>query len=138
MIPLRGRRVTAGCGATGFGVVSCSLGTIASGASVTRVVTISYPNPGTYPVQATVSSSTADPVSANNRATSTSTVRKPVADLQVSVAAPAQAVVGQQITQTWTVKNNGPDPATLSSLFIATAGTTITTPYGAPPYGPVR
>ncbi|HNB51644.1 MAG TPA: DUF11 domain-containing protein, partial [Anaerolineales bacterium] len=62
-----------GC-AEANGTVTCTLGDLASGASVTVRVTVTADQPGTWSNQVTVSSETADPISANNTASEDTTI----------------------------------------------------------------
>ncbi len=65
----------------GSGPVNCSLGTINSGQTVTVTINVTAPgSPMTLTNQATASSSTFDPDSADNAATTYTTVRTPSAD----------------------------------------------------------
>ena len=57
--------------------VSCALGSLASGASATVVIVVTPGSPGPLSNSATVASSTADPVTANNTAGTTTTVEPP-------------------------------------------------------------
>ena len=54
--------------------VTCNLGSLASGASVSRVLGVSWGEAGNRTVKATVSSTPADPAAANNTETETTTV----------------------------------------------------------------
>lgn len=60
---------------------------------------------------ATVRSDTPDPDTVNNQTTVSLTIRS-VADLAISVAAPATVTAGTDITWTVTARNNGPSTAT--------------------------
>ena len=108
---------TAGC-TVASGVLSCSLGTMASGAqqTVTLVVAVGAGLAGTTLVDAAqVASDTADPNPANNMATAMTPVRA-AADVQLAMSAPASALAGGPLAYTLTVTNAGPDPAAAVAL----------------------
>ncbi|MEA3204391.1 MAG: hypothetical protein QOI63_2073, partial [Thermoplasmata archaeon] len=94
-------------------VVTCRLGPLASGG----VASIVLPMVPTRAQSALNAASVApagalDPVSANNRASATTTVRAPSTDLAVAVADSADpALTGQPLDYRVTVTNNGPDDA---------------------------
>jgi uncharacterized repeat protein (TIGR01451 family) len=96
----------------GSGAVS--LGSLAAGAMATVTIVVT-PNAGAVPSitdSASISSSTpTDPNTKNNSASVTTTVT-PAADLTVTVAAPSSVTVGQDLTYTINVTNNGPSTAT--------------------------
>ena len=54
--------------------VTCSLGSLAAGDSVSKVLGVSWSDAGDQTVRATVTSSTADPDRADNTETETTTV----------------------------------------------------------------
>ncbi|MCB0210499.1 MAG: DUF11 domain-containing protein [Anaerolineae bacterium] len=105
---------TAGC-TESAGVVICTLGSIVSGdnAAVTIVVTTTVD--GVITNDASVSSDTADPDSANNSTSEDTTVdpeAAPQANLTISKTDDADPVtVGDNIIYTITVSNSGPDQA---------------------------
>jgi uncharacterized repeat protein (TIGR01451 family) len=69
--------VSAGAGCThAAGTVTCTLGDIASGGSETRTIVVTPGSTGTISNTATVSSTTADPNTANNSDTETTTVEE--------------------------------------------------------------
>jgi uncharacterized repeat protein (TIGR01451 family) len=93
----------------------CNLGTVPSGATRSMTATFSVPasyaGPGTIVNTATVSATTStDPNSANNSATS-STAVTPRADLAITETAPALAQAGSEIVYTLVITNNGPSDA---------------------------
>ncbi len=103
---------------TGTTTVACSLGSLTAGGTTT--ITVS----GTVPASqvanlsntASVSSSTPDPVAANN-STTISTPVQPAADLSIAkTSAPNPVVAGGTITYTVTVTNNGPATAQSVSM----------------------
>ncbi len=94
--------------------VTCDLtGTLASGASAATItVTVKAPNePEVLSNSATVSSTTSDPVAANNTDTETTTVNAS-ADLRVTKSdSPDPVFAGNNVTYTITVYNDGPSDA---------------------------
>ncbi len=104
-----------GCGFAA-GVVSCTLGTLASGANtaVTINVLVSSPYAGANPLLNSASVATVnevDPVPGNNTGISSSALA--VADLQVvKTVDNAQPVVGGNVVFSVVATNNGPDGAT--------------------------
>jgi len=111
-------RVTAGTGtcAETAGVVSCSVGALASGSS-TSISIVVIPDVVTDPTvvtnTATVAGTEEDPVPGNNSATTTSTVNAPSADLSVSTSSsPAEPLVNDPVTYGVTVTNAGPSGST--------------------------
>ncbi len=96
------------------GTVSCSLGTLAPGASLAIELTaaVSASASGTLTNVATLLGQQADPVPANNTATALTTVGPPV-DLEVTTTdAPDPVPVGGTLLYTLTVVNHGPATAT--------------------------
>ncbi len=92
---------------------NCSLGTIASGASVTITITVTANQAGTITNTASATANETDPNTENNTAVETTTVNAPQADLGVAKADSVDPViVGATLTYTVTVTNNGPDAAT--------------------------
>ena len=82
-------------------------------------------NSGPLTNTATVSSSTDDPNTVNNSATSTTAVTQPVthADLSITKSdAPDPVTAGQSLTYTLTVANGGPDAASGGSAERSLAG----------------
>ena len=95
-------------------VVTCQLGTLASGATATIKICVKTTVAGTVTNTAVVSSSTSDPNGANNTDSELTTVQAPQqkADLSVSKSdSPDPVNVGSTLTYTITVKNNGPQSA---------------------------
>lgn len=96
---------------TGTSTVSCSLGTVANGASATVTIIVTPTTTGSKSNTATVTSTTADPNTSNNSSTATTMVN-PSANLSiVKTDAPDPLFVGQNLTYTIIVTNNGPSSA---------------------------
>ena len=121
--------------------VLASLGTLSPGA-VARVTNVVIPLPSIIPAglnsvilanTATVGSSETDPAPGNNTVSAFTTVRRPVADLGVSLtAAPEPAVAGIALTNTIVVTNRGPeialgviltDPLPAGAVFVSADST---------------
>src|SRR5262249_21336104 len=100
---------TAGCGAVAQ-AVTCPAGTIAPGRTVTITVAaaVAAATRGALADTATVTATETDPNSANNSSTANTTATGS-ADLAVTkTGLPNPVVVGNNITFTITVTNNGP------------------------------
>ena len=98
-------------------VVTCDLGILASGASATIDIVVTTTAAGMLTNTATVTTSSNDPDASNNSDTE-NTVVNPVTDISVTKTDDADPVdVGDNITYTVTVSNNGPDDATGVSLM---------------------
>jgi large repetitive protein len=80
------------------------------GAAITCNVSFTAPATGTVVVSASTTTSTPDPVAANNTATQTLTV-VPQADMRAATSVPASATAGQPVTVSGTCTNAGPSPA---------------------------
>jgi uncharacterized repeat protein (TIGR01451 family) len=94
------------------GVVTCTPGTVANGASATITIKVTPPSTGSIGNTASVSSATGDPNSANNSASATTTVN-PVADLSITKSdSPDPVSSGQELTYTLGIANAGPSGAT--------------------------
>jgi uncharacterized repeat protein (TIGR01451 family) len=98
----------------------CALGTMTAGQTKTITSTFSTP-PGftgtSLANTATVSSTTADPTTANNSATATTAFGAASADLAVTKSGPSSATNGSNVDYTITVTNNG--PATAANVVLA-------------------
>ena len=98
------------------GVVTCDLGTLASGDHVTVTIVVTADQVGPAQAVASVSSTTADPDLSNNDASAQVTV-EPAAALAVTQAdSPDPAHVGEDVTYTVQVHNDGPDNADAVTL----------------------
>jgi uncharacterized repeat protein (TIGR01451 family) len=109
------------CGRVGS-TVTCLLGSLAPGASATVVLPVTPAKAGTLTATAVaaVTGEAADPVAVNNRASQSTVVRAPRADLAVTNADSADPVLaGQALTYTATVANGGPDDAPAATLAYA-------------------
>jgi uncharacterized repeat protein (TIGR01451 family) len=105
---------TTGCANDRSGVGTCSLGSIAAGATKQYTVTVlvSATTVGSITSSVTVRSDTADPNTGNNTATATTTTVLPAADLSVTMTDDADPVLaGDTVIYTVTVANAGPQAA---------------------------
>jgi uncharacterized repeat protein (TIGR01451 family) len=94
------------------GTVSCNLGSIANGGTATVLIRVTANTAGTITNAASVQGTETDLNSANNSASAATTVT-PRADVAVSqTAAPDPVLLGNTLTYTVTVRNNGPSTAT--------------------------
>ena len=109
---------TSGCTELG-GTVTCALGDLVAGGSTSVTITVQPTSNGVLTNTVNVFSSTADDDLSNNQAVQQTTVT-PAANLpDLSVTkthAPSVPVVGQPLTYTVTVTNNGPASATTVTL----------------------
>ncbi|WP_331714960.1 hypothetical protein, partial [Auraticoccus cholistanensis] len=108
---------TGTCGQSG-GTVTCQLGTLAPGATVTIPVVVEVaPGAavGTLVNRASVTTTTGDDVPANNSTTVSTTVTRS-ADVAATVSGPTNASAGEEVTWTATLTNNGPSSALGASL----------------------
>lgn len=96
------------------GLSGCALtsNTIAIGASANCSVTVTASAPGTTTQSVSVSGAEYDP-NPNNNIDGVTTTVNPVADLAIQISgSPSPATLGQAISYTLTVTNNGPSTAT--------------------------
>jgi uncharacterized repeat protein (TIGR01451 family) len=100
--------------------VTASLGTVPFGSVATITIVVTAPGTvATVTDQATVSSPVFDPVSADNKASLDTAVVLPTSDLQVTVTpAPSPVFIGQNLSFTVNVVNNGPEPASAVVLTV--------------------
>ncbi len=103
--------------AAGAGDIADTL-SMPAGSSVTYTAdcTIAEDATGTLSNTATVAGSVTDPDPGNNSATDDDTVLVPDADLGVVKEGPATVTVGEQLTYTLTITNDGPSTATMVSV----------------------
>jgi uncharacterized repeat protein (TIGR01451 family) len=97
----------------GTNSVTCDLGTINKGASATVTLVVTPTSAGTLTNTASVTASESDPNPVNNTATQETQVTKGSADLFLTKTdSQDPLIVGNTLTYTLTVVNNGPDQAT--------------------------
>ncbi|WP_353648310.1 LPXTG cell wall anchor domain-containing protein [Nakamurella sp. A5-74] len=113
------------------GTISCDLGGVAVGTTVTIDVTgtLAQSVGDRLSNTATVSSSVPDPVGANNTSTATATIGES-ADLALTITGPGRAVAGADISWSIVVTNNGGSNArgvVLSDLIPAGVGNVVVT-----------
>ncbi len=102
---------TTGSCSSAAGVVTCNLGTVAAGARVTITVSVTSNDQVDVNDTVTVTSSTPDPNTANNRATGVLQFLGS-ADLSITkTSTPNPVVAGTNVTYTITVSNAGPSSA---------------------------
>ena len=98
----------------GTGSVSCTIATLAAGASATFTVELKVDantaNGTTISNTATIASATADPTPGNNSSTSAASVTTS-ADVAVTKSGPASVVAGTNLSYDLTVTNSGPSSA---------------------------
>ena len=113
------------------GTVTCSLGTIASGANASIAVVVTANVDGTLTNTASVSSTTTDPNGSNNGATQGTTV-DPLVDLSLTKTDSVDPVTaGTNLTYTLTATNAGPSVAHNVSITDAVpAGTSFVSASG--------
>jgi len=125
---------SAGC-SVAAGVVTCTIGTLAPGASTAVGVTLSTPPaPGLLTNTASVSATETDPVPSNNSEPEDTTLVQR-ADVRIAKTGPASATPGSTVVYTLTVVNDGPsiadnvtvtDPTPAGLTFVSTSGACTT------------
>jgi uncharacterized repeat protein (TIGR01451 family) len=114
----------AGCVSSGpvapaqFLTVVCALGNIAPNSKITQVIIVTTPNAGVIAARAAVTAREIDPNLANNSVSTSTAVVAQTADLAVSLAGPSSGTVGNALSYTATVLNNGPNGASDARLAI--------------------
>jgi uncharacterized repeat protein (TIGR01451 family) len=98
------------------GVVTCDLGAAASGASPSVAIVVHADSPGSPSNDLSVATTTTESDSTNNTDSETTTI-DPLADLSITQTdSPDPVTVGDSITYTLTVDNNGPEGASLVTV----------------------
>jgi uncharacterized repeat protein (TIGR01451 family) len=98
---------------SGTSTVTCDIGSLANGANATITIVVVPTTTGILSNTASVSGNEADPVSGNNSATEQTTVNPASTDLSITKSdSPDPVLVGQNLTYTISVTNNGPSTAT--------------------------
>ncbi|HSP17691.1 MAG TPA: Calx-beta domain-containing protein [Thermoanaerobaculia bacterium] len=114
---------------SGTSTVTCSLGSLASGANAVITLTIKMPAaPASISNTATVTATEGDPTPGNNAATAVTNVASPVgsADLAITKTGAATAMTSTNVIYTITATNNGPSAATnVTVTDILPAGTSF-------------
>jgi uncharacterized repeat protein (TIGR01451 family) len=107
------------CGAAN-GTFSCAIGDLPLNASATVTMVLSSNTVGTLNNSVSVNATQADPITANNTASTSVSVQTPVtptANLGLTIsAAPNPVQIGQNLTYTVNVSNAGPNDATSVNL----------------------
>ena len=122
-LPAGSTFVSSSCGAN-----PCAIGTLAAGESATIELVVTMPStPGTATNTATVSTTSTDPVTANDTSSFDTTVVPEPADLSITKTADRETwVVGGEVTYTIVVTNGGPGTATdVVVIDELPAGTTL-------------
>ncbi|HET8773146.1 MAG TPA: hypothetical protein VFP80_05125 [Thermoanaerobaculia bacterium] len=106
--------VSASAGCTGTTTVTCTVGTLAAGASATIELIVTMPStPGVVSNTASADTSSTDPTPGNDASTAQTTVGLNPADLSITKTADRpNALVGSNVEYTIIVTNNGPGEAT--------------------------
>ena len=119
---------TSGCAEDPTGVPTCTLGTVAAGATASYTITVAIDAAtlGTITNNASVATSTTDPNSANDT-TSEDTLVTAQTDISVTKVADVDPVTaGQNLTYTVTLTNSGPSNATgVAAIDTLPTGTTF-------------
>ncbi len=118
---------------SGTGPITCNIGTLTAGQSAVVSIVLQATTVGPINNTAGVTSTTLDPVSANDGPDVASITVSPKADLAVAITdAPDPVDPLQNVTYTVTVTNNGPDNATSANVALNISNGTILGAAGAP------
>jgi hypothetical protein len=127
-----GAQMTGGvaCTTTGASTVDCTIGNLASGA--TNTITLSgyaaaLTTPGTFAVASTITTTSGDPVSANNAASGTATVIADTTPPSTVIGLAASGTTGSQTTLNWTAAT---DNAGVVGYNVYRGGVLLTTVAG--------
>jgi large repetitive protein len=103
-----------GCAAAAGQVVTCTIGSLASGADSTFTVAVDVPLglAGQTLTNAATVSADGDDANLNNNDDQANTVVRNAADLSITKTGPASALTGNELSFTIVVANNGPSAAT--------------------------
>ncbi len=114
VLPAGTTLVSASAGCSGTTTVTCTVGTLAAGASATIELVVTMPStPGPVSNTASVDSSSTDPTPGNDASTAETAVGLDPADLSITKTADRpNALVGSNVEYTIVVTNNGPGEAT--------------------------
>ncbi|MEZ5559382.1 MAG: choice-of-anchor O protein [Pseudomonadales bacterium] len=117
-------QVTTSAGACSLGAqVTCLLGDLANGASADVQIDVVAAAAGSYPISASASALEEEPSPENNAAALTLQAI-PYADLSVWMGADATQIKrGEEVVVRYTVRNDGPQPASAADLLLAVPAT---------------
>ena len=120
------------------GIITANIGNMADNDVVTFNVVVTPNGLGTVTNTASVSSTSSDPIAANNSSSASTTVREPLADIGASITPPANCTVpvGGTASYTFALNNVGPEPAENGQLVV-TFPANVTFVSSTPPVVPV-
>ena len=117
------------------GIITCSIGTLAAGATATITIqtNVAAVLNGPFINRVWAGATQLDQNPADNRLLTTSDVNAQ-ADLTTTLTAPASATAGESITYTFEARNNGPSVATsaVATFTLPNGGATLQTATGLP------
>ena len=117
----------------GSGPITCNIGALTAGQSAVVTISLAATSIGTINNTAGVTSTTVDPVSANDGPDNASITVGAKADLAVSITdSPDPVDPFQNVTYTVTVTNNGPDAASSANVALNMLNGSIVSASGAP------